>query len=302
MSLERSQNALELLSFIAENGPKTLYEIHKEKGMRRSSVHLALEILNEKNLICLDIEESRKRDRNAKVYALTIKGLIVFLSNYNLPKSPAGWRARALPSESLEEAIKKLEEKLKREFGIYRLEVDRFKEILKKNGELLQYPLFLHCHSFEQTIPDIYENFIKIAQRILEEPPSKWHILSVNRFRTKKKKIEKSLKMAQKFFTGKFVVFQGEKETPFDPIAFEKQRLELVKEELRTVFRIEDEFLRESFFMYFLMWFRGSRVKLPNRDLYHYTKSLHDKEKKRFNSNKQVLDKWLAVFNSSARA
>jgi hypothetical protein len=43
------------------------------------------------------------------------------------------------------------------------------------------------------------------------------------------------------------------KDTQFDPIGFQKERLELVSQQLKAVFKREDEYLRESFFMYFLM-------------------------------------------------
>lgn len=307
--MERSKNALIILNLIAEKGPKTLYEIIKEKGMRPSSIHLALNILSDQNLIMFDAEESEKRNRNQKVYSLTFKGLVVFLSMYRLPEYRVAGRGSRIrePSETDEEAKSKLLEQLKRDWDTYKPKLDEFKEILRNNGELLSYPLFLHSHSFEHKpafIPGIYQSFIKIAQAVSKEASSKWLALSGDRFRSEKRKLEKNIKRNQKLFKGRKILtvttFGGEeKEETFDPVALEKQKLDFAKENLKIVSDRENEFLKESFFMYFLNWYRGYHFSLPNRDLCDYTKMLLEKEKNRFDFTKQLLDKWLSAFAMS---
>jgi hypothetical protein len=311
MSLERSKNANKILNVIIEKGPKTLYEIHKETGMRHSSIHLALNILRDQNLIILDVEESEKRNRNQRVHSVTFKGLVVYLSKYELPeyKVPGKGFRIGEPHETDEEAKSKLVEKLKRDEDDYRSKVDSFKEILQKNGELLGYPLFSHCFSFEKKptyIPAIYQSFIKIAKGVLKESSSKYFALSGDILRNEKREFEKNVKWAKELCKyGKFRSVthssadeEGEEE--IDPIALEKQKLEFAKTNLNIVSRSENELLRESFFMHFLNWYRGythMEFRFPNRDLCDYTKMLIEKERVRYDFTKKLLDKWVSIFD-----
>ena len=159
-------------------------------------------------MIALDTEKSKKRNRNQKVYSLTFKGLIFFLSGYNLPEyvDPVkGYRIRE-PNESDEEAAIKFQEQKKKEGDNYKHQVDKFGKILQKNGELLEYPLFQYCQSFQNDsilIPKAYQNFIKIAKAVLREISFKGLLISADQLRKDKKKLEKNLRRKKSGYTEK---------------------------------------------------------------------------------------------------
>ena len=104
MKISRSIRASEVLKSIVESKQsRTIYGIQhsllvepvskhktkksslKKKTIPVGSLIMALDNLIKKNLIKLDIEMSRKKGRNAKIYIPTFKGLLVFLANYPFP-------------------------------------------------------------------------------------------------------------------------------------------------------------------------------------------------------------------------
>jgi len=299
LHLKIPKTSLNILKHIVVEGPKTLYDIRKEMDTALSSADLAIRNLRENYLIELDIPESRKRTHpSARVYRPTFKGLVSFLCYYRL-KSPVTYQIRS-SSENEEEAIRKFKERVRRERDAYRDQIEELEGILQKNGELLHYPLFQYFHSFEHVHP---EGFIKIAEGLLREPPSRMYVTE-KRLRTEKRQIERDLKKTEKLL--KNIKFQisperDGKETSFDPVTRHKDRLSRLSEYAKLVFEREDEFLRETYFVYFLMWFGTARLKLPNQELYDYTLSLLEKKKKDFLSVEKQLEKGLALFHTTNR-
>lgn len=295
MKISRSPRALEILGFIVKNEPRTLYKIYKEKSIPYASLHLAVKNLVKKNLAKLDLERSRNKGRNATVYVPTFKGILVFLSDYHLPQHPTGYRIRQL-SEEKEEAIKKLKEKIKKGLDTYKREVEKLKDLLEKNGQMLRYPLFQYCRSLGLH-PRLYEIFIRIAQEVLETP---FQMSGYEQsLLVRKTKLEKDLMKAEKLSTiTDFRLIVSGVERPFDPAGFYKQQLEGVNLVLNVVITKEDEILKESFFIRFMRRFQSFQ-KLPNQELHNYTLMLLEKKEKEFNSIKAQLEKGMALFRKS---
>jgi hypothetical protein len=151
-------NSLTILDRIITGEPKTIYDVHEETDMALSSAGLAIRNLDERNLIRLDVSESRKRKHPfAKVYVPTFKGMLVFLYDY------------AANTKNLK----------------------TLSTVLMKNGDLLNYPLFKHCGYLEKLLPGLYKSFIGSASWILQTSRTMVPTVSLRLLRKRRKQLEK---------------------------------------------------------------------------------------------------------------
>jgi len=221
-------------------------------------------------------EPSMKGGKYKKIHCLTFKGLMVVLSNCHLPEL-------ALNSGK-DESIKELEETLRQKNRVYQQEIIQLEKILTKYGKKLEFPVFGYCQLLEQKIPFLYQIFIRIAKDVIQKTQSSYYVLSQKTFMDDKKNLEKKVNiLTNTRFT-------------FDSVAIEKEKLEYSKLYLETVIKKENELLEECFFMDFLELFRFFHLDLPNEHLYNYTMLWLKKEKELFFNKKQLLEKWLIVF------
>ncbi len=294
--ISRSPRAEEILAFIVTHRPRTLYEISHDADIPYNSLHMNVKNLVRKNLIELDLEESRGRGRNATIYSPTFKGLLVFLSKYHLPKPPRGWRVRR-PNEDHDEAVKRLAEEIGREKNLYERAVGELKGILEEKGAVVHFPLFQYCRSISSH-PRLYEIFIKISHAVLESPFKMTH--QEESLLAKKVELEKNLLKVDKLQRiGEFKLFMNDKEIPHDPTEFYRQQIEYVSLILDQVHVKEDEILRESFFLRFLRRFHEHTQRFPNRELYDHVLRLLEKKRREFDSVKGQLKTGLDLFRTS---
>ena len=195
---------------------KTLYQISKETRILYPSLELAKKTLLQKNLIELDVKESRKRGRGATIYRPTFKAMLWYLAEYN-----------------------KLRIKIIR--------------VLERNGKRLGYPLFEHTKTLIENWSTIDVLFTLCAKNLLSSPriAQLEHLLPL---------LAKSKRNFQKFQ------------------------------------KVEDQILRDSFFLTVLEISSDCEKKLPNQALHRYTFGILQRKKAEWKSTKSLLEDGLQLF------
>jgi hypothetical protein len=95
MSLSEKQ--IQVLKFLAENGPKNAYQVKHNTDMPYSTVHNAVKDMLRQQFILLHAETKNIKGVSAKDYRLTLKGLLVALTRgADLKKTASNW-ANLLP-------------------------------------------------------------------------------------------------------------------------------------------------------------------------------------------------------------
>ena len=248
---------------------------------------MALDNLIKKNLIKLDIEMSRKKGRNAKIYIPTFKGLLVFLANYPFPTG-------AIIDRSEDKKLIKIKARIPEK------EKDKLDEILERNGKLLNFPLFEQIRALALH-PRLYENFIEKAKLILSSPLRLQLSETEQRLVKDQKEIEKKIAKIEKMFgKDRFRSFRNGVEYPYDPTADDKEDLKNVESLLNIFNTKENEFLKESYFLSFFSLFPYTQ-NIPNKELYDYTLKLLEKKKIEFVKIEKHLEKGLKIFDSSVK-
>jgi hypothetical protein len=280
--LKSSENPRKILRYIVEKGPKTLYEVTHTQDInfknKLSSANLALKNLKKRGLIRVDEDESERRSHpSAKVYALTFKGLIEYLSEYQI-KYPETFLQRE--EKESEVTKQKFFEHLREEAVRFNDEAKTLRNSLKANGADLQYPLFQYLDILSQ----------KIHPRILYEV-----IITISKLKKRKRKEEEFLEFAKKY--GKYrYINDGHGRKGIDATEESGKVVSAWEESLEHLYNTEEEYYRKSFFWKFLEHLRFLEVTYPNQQLYDYTMSLQDNDNKRHDQQNLIYEKWKKSF------
>lgn len=133
--------------------------------------------------------------------------------------------------------------------------------VLERNGKRLQYPLFQH------------------AKALVDQ----WGLLEVTSF----------FGLCAKNRLGSPKMVQLEHWSR----GLDKSKLESAASNIVTLHQMEDQLLRDKFFLKVLEWFSDYR-KVPNPEIHSYTKQLLQRKKDEFNEMNKLLDAGLVLFGT----
>jgi hypothetical protein len=169
--LKRNPKTQTILTIIAEQGPKTEYDLYKQKQlekMSRGTIHFCLNKLYQELLLKIVFEES---PRKKKQFHLTFRGAISYLNSLNLEPEPDLSNLKLHTSKSIEERIKMQKEKEEQYLDEQMVEFEKLKHFLEDFGNNVDYPLF-------REMPWLVEHFghsvlydILYAAKVLEAIP-----------------------------------------------------------------------------------------------------------------------------------
>ena len=162
-----------ILSLIAEQGPKTEYDLYKQfPKLSHGTIHFCLNKLTHDGLINYTKNTHRKK-QTKKLYYLTFIGTVTYVGSF------LNWQTMELTDSQIAERWKHFDEE---EQG----EIIKF---LSKQGELLKYALFEEGKWLAEHYSGIARVFVIIADSICRDPPQPYkNLLLVEGSRHNQKK------------------------------------------------------------------------------------------------------------------
>jgi DNA-binding PadR family transcriptional regulator len=162
-----------ILSLIAEQGPKTEYDLYKQfPKLSHGTIHFCLNKLTQYGSIIYTKNNHRKK-QTKKIYNLTFIGAVTHIASFLY------WKTMQLTDSQIEERWKRFDEE----------DQDEILEFLFRQGRSLKYPLFEESKWLAEHYPGIASIFASIAYTICTDPPKPFrNLLVVAAFGTRKKK------------------------------------------------------------------------------------------------------------------
>lgn len=152
-----------ILSLIAEQGPKTEYDLYKQfPKLSHGTIHFCLNKLTQYGSITYTKNNHRKK-QTKKLYHLTFIGAVTHIASFLY------WKDMQLTDSQIEEHWKRFDEK----------DQDEILEFLFRQGRLLKYPLFEESKWLAEHYPGIASIFAYIAYTICTDPPKPFRNLLV---------------------------------------------------------------------------------------------------------------------------
>ena len=152
-----------ILSLIAEQGPKTEYDLYKQfPELSHGTIHFCLNKLTQYGSITYTKNNDRKK-QTKKLYHLTFIGTVAHIASFLY------WKDMQLTDSQIEEHWKRFDEENQ----------DEILEFLFRQGRLLKYPLFEESKWLAEHYPGIVSIFAIIAYTIWTDPPKPFSNLLV---------------------------------------------------------------------------------------------------------------------------
>lgn len=234
-----------------------------------------------------------RRRRETVKYALSFKGLITYLASYKF-EPPIGISKQK--EDGKIETVSELIERVEREFKEYKDKYLKIREIIRRYGELFEYPLFAECKTLERiTKGSLYWYFIKVATFMVSRPPLLTYS-EMAKDEAKRRNWLKSMIRVLKPLEGRFKLerIEGtEVVEEVDVIKEYEKELHYTEMTIQTLKEVEDKVWRENFalgfFEFAFPFFEGGEI-VPNPELYCFSQTLLEKKKSEFESVIQMLN------------
>jgi DNA-binding PadR family transcriptional regulator len=150
-----------ILSLLAEQGPKTEYDLYKQlPKLSHGTIHFCLNKLSKSGAITYT-QSQHKKNRTKKQYYLTFVGTVTQIA------STLYWQTLELTDSQIEERWKNFDE----------VEQEEIIEFLCRQGKLLNYAVFEESHWLVDNYPGIARVFAIIAYIICEHPPQQNNLI-----------------------------------------------------------------------------------------------------------------------------
>ncbi len=144
-----------ILSHIAEQGPKTEYDLYKQfPKLSHGTIHFCLNKLTQEGLITYSKIKTGKKQIK-KQYHLTFIGTVSYIGSF------LHWQSEELTDNQIAERLKYFDEE----------EQGEIIEFLSKQGKLLKYAIFEESKWLTQHYPRIARVLVVIANSICRNPP-----------------------------------------------------------------------------------------------------------------------------------
>jgi DNA-binding PadR family transcriptional regulator len=143
-----------ILSLLAEQGPKTEYDLYKQlPKLSHGTIHFCLTKLVENGAITYT-KVKLKNKQTKKEYHLTFIGTVCHIASYQY------WQTEFTDSQ-LEDHLKEFDQE----------EQEEIIEFLYRQGKLLKYAIFEESHWLAERYPGIANVLTLVAYHICEHPP-----------------------------------------------------------------------------------------------------------------------------------
>jgi DNA-binding PadR family transcriptional regulator len=160
---EESPKTQLILSLVAEQGPKTEYDLYKQlPKLSHGTIHFCLNKLTENGAITY-VQSQQENRKTKKQYYLTFIGTVTHVA------SSLYWQTLKLTDSETEERWRQFDEE----------EQEEIIEFLGRQGKLLKYALFEESRWLAGHYPGIARAFALIAYVICEHPPEPYKNLLV---------------------------------------------------------------------------------------------------------------------------
>ena len=144
-----------ILSLLAEQGPKTEYELYKQlPKVSHGTIHYCLDKLAQGGAITY-VQSKHKKNQTKKQYYLSFMGTLMYVASFLY------WLAKNLTEIQIEERWKQFDEEKQVEMA----------EFLERQGKLLNYALFEESNWLFNHYPGTARVFAILAQDICNHPP-----------------------------------------------------------------------------------------------------------------------------------
>ena len=162
-----------ILSLIAEQGPKTEYDLYKQfPELSHGTTHFCLNKLAQYGSIAYTKNNHGKK-QTKKLYHLTFIGTVTHIASFLY------WKDMQLTDSQIEEHWKRFDEE----------DQEEILEFLSRQGRSLKYTLFEESKWLAERYPGIAAIFASIAYAICTDPPKPFrNLFVVAAFGTRKKK------------------------------------------------------------------------------------------------------------------
>lgn len=162
-----------ILSLIAEQGPKTEYDLYKQfPELSHGTIHFCLNKLTQYGSIAYTQDNHRKKQPK-KLYYLTFIGTVTHIASFLY------WQNLQLTDSQIEERWKHFDEE----------DQEEILEFLFRQGKLLKYALFEESKWLAEQYPRMASVFAIIANTICRDPPKPFrNLLVVAAFSSSRKK------------------------------------------------------------------------------------------------------------------
>jgi hypothetical protein len=257
-SVIKTKNPQKLIDALASK-PMTKWELKQTLEMEYPRVHEAISLLEREGYTkSLDTITS-KRGRDMKLYGLTIKGVIAYLSTISFldqqetkNKSPSGNNGlnKIIHEPSLIDPLRKGEtieaykERHRKEQEQYLKELDKIALFLETYGKVLDYPLFREIGWLQQKYGDpVIRSLIqeaKIVNVLQPFPTGAMQLIilaqkEVNELKKEKWGLLREPKTQAKIETRTIVGDKIVETGYFDPLAHVNERLSQIEERLKIL-------------------------------------------------------------------
>jgi hypothetical protein len=269
-SIIMSKNPLKLLNALSSK-PMTKWELKEATRIEYSRVHEAISALEKEGYAKPLDTITSKRGRDMKLYGLTFKGVIAYLSSISIleqqeienhPASETDEMSKVILEPSLidplrrGESIETYKERHKKEQEQYFKELEKIAVFLETYGKVLDYPLFKEIRWLKDKYEyHVFKSLIWAAKivNVLQPFPSgamqliKHTQKEVSELRNRKWWLVREPELQEKIETR---IIEGDKivETDyFDPLANVNERLEQAEDRLRILREKENKWWSMGF-------------------------------------------------------
>ena len=229
-----------ILAYIAEQGPKTEYELYKDErlwNISHGTIHYVLNKLAEDRLLRWKPNGSRRGKR----FSLTFRGVIAYLASISLTPPPRFGK----PGEDVE-AFKK---RYVKEKSRYLNELEKLAQFLEFYGELLNYAIFKEIRWLQKRYGHhVYQNILDVAKFIEAFPPFPSQV--IKGLKKQKHALKRRMSQHQKLPEGIMLTITYEAKTDeerYDPLTDIKERLSQIEQQLQILLDKGNEWWKRGF-------------------------------------------------------
>ncbi len=301
MTEEGKAAAATVIELLAKRGPLTRYGVadflKDSTNYATSHIYATVDELEAVGIIISKASPWRAGGMRRECY-LSFKGLIKYLASYRPPSSP-GATIIEKPGETEED----LRLRAEREMGEYQARLEEARQLFKKYGELLNYPLFRECEVFEEiTLGGFYHYFTEIAKLLVHRPPipedwSRATKAEIERMRELKQRAAHHQRVRERYHLEPMVRFEVRegKEVQTGVIDSAKTLEEEIQGAERiatTMLEVEDRAWREAFALHFFEYLQAylKDAPVPNQSLYRLAESILQRKRAAFLKDEQMLN------------
>ena len=286
-----------IIEALAEEGHLNMWKIKEQKKLFYSTVHKAVDALQEEGLIRQVKQMKTVKGGNTMLFGLTFRGFVRHLALHPDLSFPSG-------VGKANEDVEGFKRRHARERSMFLKNVESLARMVKHQGDLLDYTLFKECGVLADYVGlRVYQDFLDVARFVDAYSPFPFNatqlVDSLKRELQRLEKKKESLMANKQMIADILADASGEssriEEFKFDPVREVDERIREKTEWLRTLRSREDDWWRRGFAEQLFQRIVGfHEAKMPNRNLRIFAKELLRKKRE---LETDVLEKAVELFS-----